>query len=141
MATIDEIAPSEPSWFQPFEMINPEIELYLKLVDTRMLDILLSRSQVTIRSKDDRGRVTTEKQVSTLKMAKVYAQEIFLDFKGFDEKPGKKLVNTPENREMLLTRIPDLLTYIGDVVHSTATFHEEAKSGDAERFLESSKPS
>jgi hypothetical protein len=133
MATLSQIVPREVDEVDPFDDM-PEVKLTLAHVDSKKLDIITSKSQIEIRKNDGRGRIEKEKVFSNDRAARVYAEEVFLDFKGITDSNGKEVENTLENRIMLLQKSNTLLNFIVQYASDDANFTEKSKREDEEDF-------
>lgn len=139
MATLDQIVPVEnEKWFVPMEDEYPEFEILLRHVDSKTLDVITVKSQKEIRKQGSRGRIEVKEVFSNERAARVYAEEVFLNFRGLEDGKGKPLKNTLETRINMLQNSNTLLTYIINVTSDDARFTEEAKSEADDDFLEDS---
>ena len=133
MADISQIIPKDVTEIQPFKDDMPEVWLTLAHVDSKKLDLVVSRSQKEIVTNSGRGRMEKEKVFSSDRAAKVYAEEVFLNFRGI-EKDGKSLDNSLENRIWILQKSNNILNFIVQFASDDANYTEQSRREDEEDF-------
>lgn len=137
----DEIVPSKDSiWVCPYDDYS-DFQIELALVDSKKLDVIMSQSMVKVRKRDGRNRYQETEEFSNDKAARVYAKEVFINFKGVINKKGEVVENNLEKRIEMLQKNNTLLSFIIETSRDESNYMAETKRKDETDFLEDSKSS
>ena len=139
MTSVRDLIPSEAGiWHQPWDDLD--FEVYIKKVDAKMLDFIASHSEVEYTTRKGRREIV-KSRFSNERAARVYAKEIFTDFRNLVDDEGNKIENTEEFRTKLLLENDALLSRVIEVAHDITNYLQKQKMKEEKRFLEGGESS